>query len=340
MKRLGRIVLMLLACAICLSLFGEAAAAADDTAGPFVFDLPAGITAPCEQAGTVTEEHYSTWRYDLNGERGAAVEGTLYVYTPYGYDPEKQYDILYLMHGRSENAAYWFGQGIYAPGGARYEQQHGSAAVNLLDRRIAAGECPELIVVTPSFMQQFDSNDALFTLGSAAWLETFAYEFLNDILPFVEAKYATYALGNPTAENLIASRAHRAYAGLSMGSFTGFQAIWTHCLPYVGYIGNFSGCDTQNTGIADRVAETIRETGEEYPVLYWYNGNGTVDSLHDEHLNAYRRILEACPEQLREGSDLSAAQNAIFVDKPGKGHNFANWMVDLYNITSVFFQAP
>lgn len=340
MKQVRSIVLILLICALCLSLPGGLAAAEELNAPLFVCDLPAGVTEPCEQAGTVTEEHYLTYRYNLDGERGQPLVGTLYVYTPYGYDPQKQYDILYLMHGGGEIAAYWFGLGIYAQGGPRYEPQHASRAVNLLDQRIAAGECPEMIVVTPSFMHQFDEGHNLYTLGTVAWLETFAYEFQNDILPFVETKYSTYARRDPSEENLIASRAHRAYAGFSMGSFTGFQAIWMHCLPYVGYIGNFSGCDTQDTGIAARVADTINELGDAYPVLYWYNGNGSEDSLHNEHLAAYWRILAACPDYLREGEDLSAGDNAFFVDKPGKKHQFSNWIVDLYNITSVFFQVP
>ena len=339
MRRHGRWLLPLLILALCLRLPCGSASAEEAEGGLFVCDLPEGVTAPCEQGGTVTEEHYATWRYDLDGRRGEPLIGTLYVYTPFGYDPEKQYDILYLMHGGGETAGYWLGAGIYAEGGPRYESWHGSTAVNLLDRRIAAGECPEMIVVTPTFTNQFEADHYWFAPGTDAWLETFAYEFRNDILPFVEAKYSTWAEGFPTEENLIASRAHRAFAGFSMGSFTGFQAIWMHCLPYVGYLGSFSGCDLQETGIASRVAEKLNGDYAEWPVLYWYNGSGTGDSLHDEHLAAYRLILDACPERFREGEDLSAGDNAVFVDKPGKLHNFSNWIVDLYNITSVFFRA-
>ncbi len=339
MKRSGKLLPLLLIFALCLTLPGGRASAEEAESPLFVCDLPAGITEACERAGTVTEEHYATWRYDLDGKRGAPVVGTLYVYTPYGYDPEKQYDILYLMHGGGETAAYWFGEDIYAEGGARYEPQHAHTAVHLLDQRIAAGDCPEMIVVTPSFMHQFDEGHNLFSPGTDAWLETFAYEFRNDILPFVESKYSTYAEGFPIEANLIASREHRAYAGFSMGSFTGFQAIWMHCLPYVGYIGNFSGCDLQQTGIAGRVAEKLIGDAGEYPVLYWYNSIGSKDSLHDEHLGAYRLILSRCPGLFREGDDPSAGDNAFFLDKPGKKHDYDSWIVDLYNITGVFFQA-
>ena len=66
---------------------------------------------------------------------------------------------------------------------------------------------------------------------------------------------------------------------------------------------------------------------------------------HIQKTNA-ARLLEAAgvPFELIkyevDESDLSAGQNAFFVDKPGKAHNFENWIVDLYNITSVFFRAP
>ena len=97
MRSLYGFIPALLLFALCLSLFGGIAAAEEAEGSLFVYDLPAGITEPCDQAGTVTEEHYATWRYDLDGNRGEPLIGTLYVYTPFGYDPEKQYDILYLM---------------------------------------------------------------------------------------------------------------------------------------------------------------------------------------------------------------------------------------------------
>ena len=108
MEKRRRSFVSLLICLLCLSLSG-AFAAAEDAESLFVYALPAGVTEPCEQTGTVTEEHYATWRYDLSGKRGKPVVGTLYVYTPYGYDPGKQYDILYLMHGGGETAAYCSG---------------------------------------------------------------------------------------------------------------------------------------------------------------------------------------------------------------------------------------
>ena len=186
-----------------------------------------------------------------------------------------------------------------------------------------------------------DENDPDYVYGedSTAKLIRMSYEFKNDIIPFVEAKYSTYAGGDVSDANLIASRDHRAYAGLSMGSMTGFQAIWMNCVEYFAYIGNFSGCDAQGTGIAAKVAETLNTKYADYDIKYWYNGNGTIDSLHDDHVEGYDLITTQCADKFTEGEDYANGQNCIFVDKPGKGHAYNSWIVDFYNVMSVFFKA-
>ena len=317
------------------------AAAAEEAECPFslfVYDLPKGIKKPNEHAGTVTEEHYTAHRYSPEGEVLGETEGTLYVYTPYGYDPSKEYDVLYLMHGAGETVGFWLSQGEYAQGGPKYNKAQCNIPTNIVDNRIAAGECKEIIMVAMTFLNQYGENDDLYAQGSTLRLHGFAYEFKNDIVPCVESRYATYAHGDVTPEGLIASRDHRAYAGFSMGSMTGWQAIWTECVDYVGYIGNFSGCDPQGDGVADRVADIMNTKFADYAIKYWYNGNGTEDSVHDDHVAGYHTMLEKCADRFQEGEDYLNGDNTIFVDKPGKKHNYANWNVDLYNITSVFFK--
>ena len=48
------------------------------------------------------------------------------------------------------------------------------------------------------------------------------------------------------------------------------------------------------------------------------------------------RIIADCPEIFTAGVDFSRC-NAIMVDKPGHAHNYANWIVDLYNTLVCFF---
>lgn len=73
--------------------------------------------------------------------------------------------------------------------------------------------------------------------------------------------------------------------------------------------------------------------------VYWYNGEGTRDMAHDEHMQAYTRLLAGCGDKFREGVDVTR-DNAIMVDKLDQAHDYANWIVDLYNTLGCFFRRP
>lgn len=312
----------------------------DENASPyalFAYDLPDGYKKPTDKPGEIREETYTTYQYDVDGSKGEEMEATLYVYTPNGYDSGKQYNIIYLMHGIGDDSGYWLGAGPYAEGGERYNKAQAKYTTNVFEHMIADGLCNEAIIVTPTFMDQYRDED-VYAEDSTSKLIRFSYQFKNDIIPYVEGKYSTYAGNDISDANLIATRDHRAYAGLSMGSMTGFQAIWMNCVEYVSYIGNFSGCDAQGNGIAERVAEVLNTKYADYDIKYWYNGNGTIDSVHDDHVAGYQTIMEKCPDKFTEGEDYANGQNAIFVDKPGKGHAYNSWIVDFYNVMSVFFK--
>ena len=304
----------------------------------FVYDLPDGYETPTDRSGEIHEETYVTYLYDNEGNRGEKIEATLYVYTPVGYDPGRQYNIIYLMHGSGEVAGYWLGAGPYAEDGERYDSDDPMYTVNVLEHMIADGLCDGTIVVSPTFMDQFTDNDR-FNGSSFDKLVRMSYQFRNDILPFVEGKYSTYAGGDVSDAGLIASRDHRAYAGLSLGSLIGFRAIWMNCVEYFSYIGNFSGCDDDDGSLAYMVAEALNTRYAGYDIKYWYNGNGTYDHLHDDHATGYAILLEQCPDKFTEGTDFANGQNCIFVDKPGKGHTYESWIVDFYNVMSIFFKA-
>ena len=304
----------------------------------FACDLPDGYEVPTDRPGEIHEETYTTYLYDDEGNKGERIEATLYVYTPAGYDPGKQYNVIYLMHGSGEEAGYWLGAGPYAEGGERYKSDQAKYTTNVLEHMIADGRCGEAILVTPTLMDQF-TGEYYFGGSAVTKLIRMSYQFKNDILPFVEAKYSTYAGGDVSDAGLIASRNHRAYAGLSLGSMIGFQAIWMNCVEYFAYIGNFSGCDANDGSLAYTVAENLNTRYADYDIKYWYNGNGTNDHLHDDHAAGYAIMLERCPDKFTEGKDYANGQNCIFVDKPDKNHTYDSWIVDFYNVMSVFFKA-
>ncbi|MCD8160730.1 MAG: hypothetical protein LUE61_06050 [Clostridiales bacterium] len=278
----------------------------------------------CPEQGTVEHMTYTTYVYDADGNAGEEQENEVYIYLPYGYDPEVSYNILYLMHGGGENAGYWFGQGDYAAGG-ELDSTDENFTLAVLDNAIYLGYCEPMIVVTPCIQTSTDS-------GVNTYLN-FRYEFKNDLVPAIESVYSTYANGDVSAESLIASRDHRAYDGLSMGSMTGFSSILMDCLDYVSYVGNFSGSQVD----LDALEASLTGTYDEYRLNYWYNGNGDNDMAHDEHLEIYNQMIVDLADRLTEGEDYLNGDNCIFVDKPGKVHSYASWIVDLYNTLGVFF---
>ena len=297
---------------------------------PFLWEkVPEEWLTEPTQRGTVERFAYESYTYDETGTPGEAGSTEAYVYLPAGYDPSGTYNILYLMHGAGENAGYWFGAGDYAAGGVA-DMSAENVTTTLLDNLIAAKAVEPLIVVAPTIHAISEDNGRPTGLNG---YETFRYEFQNELVPGIETKYATYAGGDVSRENLIATRAHRAYAGLSMGSMTGFASIMMGCTDIVAYIGNYSA----GTSNIDALVESLTGSYADYPILYWYNGEGTKDNAHDGHIETYQALIERCPEKFQEGID-PVADNAFLVDKTGHIHNYQSWIVDLYNTLQCFFR--
>lgn len=121
-----------------------------------------------EKQGTI-----ETLVYNVANRRGGTDVKRLHVYLPHGYYDEKndtKYNVLYLMHGGSENEDLLFG----GPGQNRELKK-------IIDNMIEFGDIDPLIVVTPTFY------------GGKNEAGLFHEELISDVLPLVETKYRTYA---------------------------------------------------------------------------------------------------------------------------------------------------
>lgn len=269
--------------------------------------IPEEYLAECDQPGTLIEDFtYESYTY-AEGNSTPITKNAI-IYLPYGYDPGQSYDILYLMHGGGSDYNSWF-----------YET---TGTKNILDNMIKNGDCDPVIVVTPTVN------------GTDNYVYNFALDFMNHLVPAVESRYSTYAKGDVSPENLKATRAYRAYAGLSMGSITSFMSILNSCTDYVGYVGSYSAgpdADTANAlKLTAEVAASLKASGNE--IYYWFNGNGVKDMAHDPHLAAYPYMLELCPELFEDGV------NSCWVDYLEGVHDWYWWKLDLLNSLKVFFQ--
>ncbi|MDD5936190.1 MAG: sugar-binding protein, partial [Clostridiales bacterium] len=160
-------------------------------------DYLTGADYDASEKGTVVREFYDTYEYSDDGEKGAAVKKDMLVYLPAGYkaeDKNKRYNVLYLIHGTSENQNTVFGS---------EDPNVTTVMKKVMDKMIANGELDPMIVVTPGY-QGMESGKL-------------QYEIVNEILPFIAEKYNTYSASG-SQEDLKAARSHRAVGGFSQGS--------------------------------------------------------------------------------------------------------------------------
>lgn len=289
------------------------------------------------QQGTVEVLEYETPAYAVNAVLGTdyTITKKVNVYLPYGYDSSKEYNILYLMHGGGDDQDFWLT--------SLSDRTHGKTTRNVVDNMIEDDLCDPLIIVTPTFYSAVDGvevtneqcAETIEELGEDNYTSIddlytwyFQYELHDQIIPLVEAQYSTYANGNTSTESLIASRDHRAYAGLSMGSITSMHSVLMGNLDYISYIGSFSGAKTN----AALFQAKIEKNFADYSVNFWFNGEGTDDIAFEEHYKFYFDVMKQMPDKFID------EENSAIIVLNGGAHNYAAWIADLYNTLLVFFK--
>lgn len=283
----------------------------------FLTSLPMSqdLQAACDQQGTVVDFTYDTRSYALealeaNAGEEIPMQKTAQVYLPYGYDESKQYNIIYLMHGAGETHEYWL-------------TKMGTTTRNVLDNMIKAGKCDPVIVVCPTVYSSVEG----YSEESANWTGNFPKEFRNDLVPAIETAYSTYAEGDVSAENIAATRDHRAFAGFSMGSVTSIEVL-KNCADMISYVGSYSaGSDG-----AEVKAALTSDAFKDYDIKYWFNQNGSADFALDGHVEMVAYVRENMTDLFKDGKDFA------YIEIPGGSHAYNCWIIGLYNSLLVFYK--
>ncbi len=257
------------------------------------------------ETGTVEEITYTAKDYIGDGE---GCEKSAFVYLPAGYDPEGQYNVIYLMHGT---------------GGKDYEwglDLDDSKLKFIFDNLIGNGDIDPVIVVTPNGRALGCKN-----YGEADSYNKFGYELRNDLIPYIDENYATYADFSSDGYDLSATREHRAMAGFSMGGMQTINIGIGECFDLFSWFGAFSAAPTSN--VASVTAETINNS--EYTVDYFYNICGTEDySAYYSASNAAKELPDIC--------DKISNENFTWQEEPG-GHDWPIWYLGIYNFAKIAF---
>lgn len=193
--------------------------------------------------GTVHIHRYRSETLDVT--RG------LYVYTPPEYEtaPEKQYPVLYLLHGSGDTEDAWTVVG---------------RANVILDNAIAARRAEPMIVVMPyGHTPSADAGN-----GATRTVAAFEADLIGDVIPFVERNY-----------HVRVNAANRAIVGLSMGGGQSLRIGLAHPELFA-WIGAFSSSAPSEEELETLLAD--RDGLNEKLALLWV-GCGRKDFLYERN---------------------------------------------------------
>jgi enterochelin esterase-like enzyme len=219
------------------------------------------------------------------------------VYTPPGYSKRKKYPVLYLLHGIGGDEQEWFKGGV----------PH-----IIFDNLIADGKMVPMIVVMPNgrAMKDDRATGNIFDREKVEAFATFEQDLLNDVIPFIEKKYAVRK-----------KREYRAIGGLSMG---GGQSLnfGLGNLDTFAWVGGFSSAP--NTRMPEQLVPDPDKAKEMLKLLYVSCGD------KDNLIHVSKRTY-----------DYLQANNIPHIYRviPDGHHDFKVWKDDLYHFVQLLFKA-
>lgn len=228
------------------------------------------------------------------------------VYTPPGYDTQtdKRYPVLYLQHGSGEDETGWPTQG----------------KMNfILDNLIAGKQAtPMIVVMDRGYATDPTQPVATNAPGMSMAGNVFPDVLVKEIVPMVDTKFRT-----------LASRDHRAMAGLSMGGFQTFQTTMTN-LDKFAYIGGFSGAGfmqpgTDITKMYNGVFADANVFNEKVKVLYL-----SVGTTEQER-------MQTMVKGFHEGLEKAGIKH-VFYQSPGTAHEWQSWRRSLNQFAGLIFK--
>ena len=285
--------------------------------------VPSDFFQAASQQGTIELLEYDSKDYTQSSR--PTTHKPAYVYVPYGYEPSKQYDVIYLLHGWTGVAEEYF---LGRSGSSR------TGLVHIFDNLIQRGLCRPFIAVSPTW-----DKDNL----SKGWGEStqeaavFSQEYVNDLIPAVETHYSTY-LTEATPEGILASRSHRAIGGFSLGSITTwyvFEQAFDYSRMYLPMSGdNWSqgmyGGAYYPDATAQFLADIVNASPYKNDFYVWY-AVGTEDVRIDQTHNQAMAMAKL--------TDTFNANTYSYHMKEGGRHDFNAVWEFCYHALQFFFPA-
>lgn len=218
--------------------------------------IPDGYENPATQQGTLNKLTYA-FSYEQKSNK---ITKEAWVYLPYGYTDEEEYNVFYLSHGGWSNETTLMGT-----------DDNPKSFKNVIDNAIQDGNIKPLIIVLPTYNNTSENDSSDYSLAIQL-TNQFHNELVNDLIPAVESKYSTYAK-DTTPQGLKESRDHRGFGGFSMGSVNTWNTF-RYCLDYFRYFMPMSGSYTTD---GEYMADLVRQQGYSSQDFFIFAASGTDD---------------------------------------------------------------
>ncbi len=222
--------------------------------------IPDGYENPATQQGTLNKLTYDTWESFSYEQKSNKITKEAWVYLPYGYTDEEEYNVFYLSHGGWSNETTLMGT-----------DDNPKSFKNVIDNAIQDGNIKPLIIVLPTYNNTSENDSSDYSLAIQL-TNQFHNELVNDLIPAVESKYSTYAK-DTTPQGLKESRDHRGFGGFSMGSVNTWNTF-RYCLDYFRYFMPMSGSYTTD---GEYMADLVRQQGYSSQDFFIIAASGTDD---------------------------------------------------------------
>ncbi|MGI6458430.1 MAG: alpha/beta hydrolase-fold protein [bacterium] len=224
-----------------------------DPSSPYVFGNRRGSRGYVEVPGRDGQPRHDEWRdvphgsvtilwYQSNALEGAQRRVHVYLPPDYFQNPDKEYPILYLLHGSGDNDSHWMWIG---------------RANVIADNLIADGKAEPLIIAMPdghaSLEQKPGEDREAFRVRNSG---SFEKDLLEEVVPLVESSFRVKE-----------GRENRAIVGLSMGGGQSLS-VGLMNLDKFAWIGGFSSAARGLDDTLATLAENADETNEKIKLLW------------------------------------------------------------------------
>ena len=229
-----------------------------------------------------------------------------FIYTPPDYteNTKTRYPVLYLQHGSFEDETGWSTQG---------------KANLILDNLIASKQAnPMIIVMDNGYAYKPQSKEAAAKKDRPE--SVFEEVLITEVIPMIDSKFRT-----------LASREHRAIAGLSMGANQTMRIMMNH-LNTFSYYGGFSGTanypSTEPIDVYSFLEGKYKDGNalNKKIKLFWL-GLGTKEpSPFPKSIGAFKTMLD------QQGIKY------VYYESPETAHEWLTWRRCLYQFAGKLFR--